>query len=735
MKKVGWSLFILCIISLHISCIGSVREYLKKWANTSEVRESKILSKTTWDNGTEYISAAEPFKIELYVINPNKDELLHYNLIPGKSSSFGLTDSEGNIVCSNLLEICDSSKTIIQISADLDPNNDGKTIILSGCICPARIEEQYPTDADRTEEKIREGHEEYFYKQSFIQKTPPDAITNLDNQEESHSYFQQTEKHFVSFTIPDQSKKWNMDAVYEICCYSKTNNSLIAKIEKPLSELSSYVNGTTFSYAFDEQQDNLYYNYTVQVKGKNGLKSSMVSTNSTLGEKILKPPVIVFTSNGNQITPNSQKDNEGFEYLEVESLNDTVDVTITSEQGSKVTGQINGSPVSAAANTYTKNLTEGNNTLDITIKQDGCQNVKVIRKIKVVQQLQEPVIEFYKEETFTNKIEKSTDYEEISGYSDYDYYNIKISELDRIHYKAIKNNDEETIYFSKHFFNYYNPYQYTYFPLGDNLIKITVKRQFYQTRYFYKKIYVQGLLEDATLQIKEVSSNGATQTVENNIPLWTYSYLKTDNVSFEVSPGNNGNTISEVKVNNTTLTKNNSNLYETDAFTEDKTIVIKQTKQHCKSKTTTKTVKVKIKPIKASILLSTFFVSIKDVYPPKISGDLYLYLKNTTPIKIKEFNNLVYNSGGQGLENWPFFTPDQSPTYTLTSPYSVLIISSNNLKETTTNKNLPEFENHYQLSDFISYIRSNNLRKTLDPKPLASDGSFINFGIIIGFEE
>ena len=737
MKKVYWSLFILCIISLHISCIGSVREYLQKWANTSEVRNFKILSTTTWANGTEYISAAEPFKIELYVANPNKDDLLHYELISGKTSSFGLTDSEGNIVCSNLSETCDSSKTIIQISADLDPNNDGKTIILSGCICPARIEEQYPAATERTEEKIREGHEEYFYKQSFIQKTPPDAITNLDNQEESHSYFQQTEKHFVSFTIPDQSKKWNMDAVYEICCYSKTNNSLIAKIEKPLSELASYVNGTTFSYAFDEQQDNLYYNYTVQVKGKNGLKSSMVSTNSALGEKILKPPVIVFTSNGNQITPNSQKDNEGFEYLEVESLNDTVDVTITSEQGSKVTGQINGSPVSAAANTYTKNLTEGNNTLDITIKQDGCQNVKVIRKIKVVQQLQEPVIEFYKEETFTNKIEKSTDYEEVSGYSDYDYYNIKISELDRIHYKAIKNNDEETISFSKHFFTYYNPYQLTYFPLGDNLIKITVQRQFYKTRYFYKKIYVQGLLEDATLQVKEVSSNGATETVENNIPLWTYSYLKTDDVTFEVTPGNNGNTISEVKVNNTTLPNNNSHLYKTDAFTEDKTIVIKQTKPHCKSRITTKTVKVRINIIKAKLLFAHMILGLNgSLYDrPELSGDIYLYKKNTTPQKIVTFNSQSLN-GISDFLNWNLFELYNKPEFELTSPLSVLILSSNNLKEITTNQSFTSFENHYQLSDGISGIRSNeNKWKVLDPRPTTSNGSFINLGFIVLFSE
>ena len=733
MKKVGWSLFILCIISLHISCIGSVREYLQKWANTSEVRNFKILSNTTWANGTEYISAAEPFKIELYVANPNKDDLLQKGNITGDNSSkhFKLIDSEGNIVCSNLSETCDSSKTIIQISADLDPNNDGKTIILSGCIWPAKIAEQYPAATERTEEKIREGHEEYFYKQSFIQKTPPDAITNLDNQEESHSYFQQTEKHFVSFTIPDQSKKWNMDAVYEICCYSKTNNSLIAKIEKPLSELSSYVNGTTFSYAFDEQQDNLYYNYTVQVKGKNGLKSSMVSTNSALGEKILKPPVIVFTSNGNQITPNSQKDNEGFEYLEVESLSDTVDVTITSEDGTKITGNINTTSIQNAKNIYSTSLQSNNNNLEITIKQDGCQNVKVIRKIKVVQQLQEPSLEFYKDENCSTPISKSTDYEEVPNYSNYDYYNTKVNEGGNLYFNYTKNNSDDTVTLIES----NKTYSKNYLPLGNHILNIKVQRQYYKQRTFTKYIYVQGLLEDATLQVKEVSSNGATETVENNIPLWTYSYLKTDNVSFEVNPGNNGNIISEVKVNNTTLTKNNSNLYETDAFTEDKTIVIKQTKQHCKSKTTTKTVKVKIKPIKASILFSAFFVSIKDAFPPKISGDLYLYLKNTTPIKIKEFNNHVYNSGGQGLQDWPIFTPDQSPIYTLTSPYSVLIISSNNLKETTTNKNLPEFENHYQLSDFISYIRSNNLQKTLDPKPFASDGSFINFGILIGFEE
>ncbi|MBP5792610.1 MAG: hypothetical protein J6W46_03075, partial [Spirochaetaceae bacterium] len=439
------------------SCKEPVREYFEYWSSTCQISGVEYVTPHVMIGGKPNVSACgdsnNDVVIYLKLINPQQ-----HNTLAKTNVEFFTLSSRGQIK-----SLRQKDFNTIEIIAALNYEDEGETITLSGCLWPDNR-----TDYDDVKE-LKKSNPELFYSTSFIQNTPPDQVTDLDNQEESHSYFQQTEKHFVSFTIPDQSKTWNKDAVYEICCYSKTNNSLIAKIEKPLSELSSYVNGTTFSYAFDEQQDNLYYNYTVQVKGKNGLKSSIVSTNSALGEKILKPPVIVFTSNGNPITPNSQKDNDGFEYLEVESLNDTVVVTITSEQGSKVTGQINTSPVSAEANTYTKNLTEENNTLDITIKQDGCQNVKVIRKIKVVQQLQEPSFEFYKEETFTNKIEKSTDYEEVSGYSDYDYYNIKISELDRIHYKAIKNNDQVTIYFSKHFFNYYNPYQYTYFPLGDNL--------------------------------------------------------------------------------------------------------------------------------------------------------------------------------------------------------------------------------------------------------------------------
>ena len=742
MKKVGWSLFILCIISLHISCIGSVREYLQKWSNTSEVRKSKILSKTTWDKGTEYISAAEPFKIELYVANPNKDILLQSSLI-GAGTSFKITDSEGNNALKNYSETCDSTKTIIQISADLDPNNDGKTIILSGCIFPKRIEELYSPDK-RNIDEIKKGNPEFFYTRSFIQKTPPDAITNLDNQEESHSYFQQTEKHFVSFTIPDQSKKWNMDAVYEICCYSKTNNSLIAKIEKPLSELSSYVNGTTFSYAFDEQQDNLYYNYTVQVKGKNGLKSSMVSTNSTLGEKILKPPVIVFTSKGNQITPNSQKDNDGFEYLEVESLDDTVDVTITSEQGSKVTGQINGSPVSAAANTYTKNLTEGNNTLDITIKQDGCQNVKVIRKIKVVQQLQEPSFKFYKDEGFSTLISKSTanEYEEVPNYSNYDYYNTKVNEGGNLYFNYTKNNSDDTVTLIES----NKTYSKNYLPLGNHILNIKVQRQYYKQRTFTKYIYVQGLLEDAILQVKEVSSNGATQTVENNIPLWTYSYLKTDNVSFEVTPGNNGNTISEVKVNNTTLTKNNSNLYETDAFTEDKTIVIKQTKQHCKSKTTTKTVKVKIKPIIATVSTYSLDCYLTDSSDGlcEINGDLYLYIDGQEQKILKSFNKLiipVFNSNIV-VSSYPKIFSATDYSLTMDSPYSRLICSCNNLEEDDSdegseNETYESLYSPFQLSTIINQLRSSNnvFRISENPYCIQFPTEHIQFYIYLSFSE
>ncbi|MBP5401666.1 MAG: hypothetical protein J6Y36_00755, partial [Treponema sp.] len=376
----------------------------------------------------------------------------------------------------------------------------------------------------------------------------------------------------------------------------------------------------------------------------------------------------------------------------------------------------------------------------ITIKQDGCQNVKVIRKIKVVQQLQEPSFEFYKEETFTNIIEKSTDYEEVSGYSDYDYYNIRLIETEKLYFNYTKRNDADTV-------TLYKPnkeYTKKFLQLGYHILNIKVQRQYYQPRTFTKYIYVQGVLNDATLSVVQVSQNGATETVENNIPLWTYSYLKTDDVTFEVTPGNNGNTISEVKVNNTTLTKNNSNLYETDAFTEDKTIVIKQTKPHCKSKTTTKTVKVKIKPIIATVSTYSLDCYLTDSSDGlcEIKGDLYLYIDGKEQKILKSFNKLTIPVFNKLDPRFPKIFSATDYSLTMDSPYSRLICSCDNLEEDDSdegsdNEIYGSFYSPFQLSTIINQLRSSNNVFRISENPYCNlfPDEHIQFYIYLTFSE
>ena len=283
-------------------------------------------------------------------------------------------------------------------------------------------------------------------------------------------------------------------------------------------------------------------------------------------------------------------------------------------------------------------------------------------------------------------------------------------------------------------------------PLGNHILNIKVQRQYYKQRTFTKYIYVQGLLDDATLQVKEVSGNGATETDDGGTPVWTYSYLKTDNVSFEVSPGNNGNTISEVKVNNTTLTKNNSNLYETDAFTEDKTIVIKQTKQHCKSKTTTKTVKVKIKPIIATVSTYSLDCYLTDSSDGlcEINGDLYLYIDGKEQKILKRFNKTTIPVVNSNIlaSSYPKIFSATDYSLTIDSPYSRLICYCNNLEEDDSaegseNETYNSFYSPFQLSTIINQIRSSNNTFIISENPYCIEfpTEHIQFYIYLSFSE
>ncbi len=801
LKKCFIFLAVINFSVIFFSCKEPVRGYFEYWSSTCQVAGVEYISPCTVINGKPNVSAQgdsnNEVVIYLNLINPEQHNTLAKNSVEFFTLSCGTIISQEQI-----------NPDTIKIEAKLDDAYEGETITLSGCLWPDNRTGYDDVAA------LKKSNPELFYSTSFIQNTPPENIKNLNNQESSHKYYQNTQKHHVSFDIPDRSKNKNKDAQFEICCYSKEDGSFLGKQIVPMPQ-----SGNSISYCFESiQAENLYYDFTVQVIGKHGLKSEIVSTNGALGVQILNEPGITFS-----LDYNGKKDSENYEYIEVDSANDKVTCTISAENGSTIEGDINGTTIASSTNKYEQQLGTGKYTINATIRRDGsrpvsvtkrvavikkisdpaiefsinpnrdkdsqnfeyievdhtsdtvectirsetgttisgrvgssifsedtnekkvnlncltsneisvtvhkenCNDVVLTRKIKVVQKLQKPSIVFYKEAAHSNIVSSTNDNEQGNQFNSYTNYDVKVADGGLLYYVVTPGTGETLTIKDGN-----TPLENSgYLDLGSHSLSIKVEKSCYNPQTFYEDIYVQGILSDADINVTETSGNGAHEVRQSSNVFWVFSYLKTDGVNYTVTAGNYGNTIDSVSVGGNSVTN-----YFLSPSSSDYQITVVQKRDRCKTRTTTRYVKVKIKTIRLYVSSALLYCAINDGGTDcQITGNVYLYKTGSQAQPLVNFNQTTFDTY-PGNE-WPSFSY-YSYTFDMNSPSDSLTFHAKDMIEYDpgTSEMINECIQYHALSSIVPFYRL-NAPYAIQPQLLCTDypDEYINFWIQISYIE
>ena len=385
------SILFYSILSL-VSCADSynepVREYCEYWTTTCQVGKLDFSTEHVSMGGLPNLSARNAIEINLYTINPKGIKLL----CKPDAVTDG-TDGNGNFCLASEdggLEVDNYSETLvdpthIRIRANLRDDSEGQKITLSGCLWPENR-------AEFAEADLKAQSPELFYSQTFIQNTPPDNVKNMYVSDGLFS--SSVKKCYLSFEVPDQSLKRNLDSKYEIGYYLRESDGKLYFKGSEILTLDQRRNpsgGSLFQYYFDGQEDNLTsYEYTVQVLGPHGRNSEKLSTDPGLGVCVLVEPTVTIEQ-----TPNGLFD-ESYECYEVESASDSITFTATpGQEGDTLTVKDNGAVLTATGGHYSVSES-GRHTIEVVSKKVGARAVTVTKKIRIEKTPDAAEIEFGK---------------------------------------------------------------------------------------------------------------------------------------------------------------------------------------------------------------------------------------------------------------------------------------------------------------------------------------------------
>lgn len=545
----------------------SVKEYLEYWTSTIQVVSQEIVSPYIRIGGVDNVSAEKnTLELYIYLINPNKIEF---------ESKFQLQCNNTNLT--NFKQEIISSDSV-KITAALDDSQEGKEITLSGYIQPSNKKEY-------GEDNLKESNPELFYSCSFIQNTPPDAVSNLIVSKDKIN-----NKYYVSFNVPDQSKKKNQNISYRINYYLlETDGTMKYKGTAMISpEDNKNSDSSKFYYYFDEQEDLLSYDYTVQVVSSNSLTSEVLSTNSNIGICQACEADISFSEEYNGFT-----DNSGFEIIEVKKGVETITCNIKpGADGESIYGKID--DINFEGNVQNQSLDLGEHIITVTTQKDYCRNVVKTKKIKVVEELQKPSFSYY----LNPQTDYSTSYSggnaEDSRYTSYDTFNVGLNDDGEGYLRVrINGNTQGAQITLKDGEVDFSSGEKLY--LGPHTITITVSKEYYKTKVFTKNVYIQGMMNEPSIECLtdcEILGNSSGDTIDNPIS-YKFSYLTYDYLTCKINPGNTENTIT-LKVNDVEKT---SDSFTLEAARDIYILNIKQTREFCKTNESVKYVKVNIKPV------------------------------------------------------------------------------------------------------------------------------------------
>ena len=375
-----------------MSCADSynepVREYCEYWTTTCQVGKLDFSTEHVSMGGLPNLSARNAIEINLYTINPKGIKLL----CKPDAVTDG-TDGNGNFCLASEdggLEVDNYSETLvdpthIRIRANLRDDSEGQKITLSGCLWPENR-------AEFAEADLKAQSPELFYSQTFIQNTPPDNVKNMYVSDGLFS--SSVKKCYLSFEVPDQSLKRNLDSKYEIGYYLRESDGKLYFKGSEILTLDQRRNpsgGSLFQYYFDGQVDDLTsYEYTVQVLGPHGRNSEKLSTDPGIGVCVLVEPTVTIEQ-----TPNGLFD-ESYECYEVESASDSITFTATpGQEGDTLTVKDNGAVLTATGGHYSVSGS-GRHTIEVVSKKVGARAVTVTKKIRIEKTPDAAEIEFGK---------------------------------------------------------------------------------------------------------------------------------------------------------------------------------------------------------------------------------------------------------------------------------------------------------------------------------------------------
>ena len=383
MKKAFWKGLIFVFVFLFSSCNDllkptmdePVKDYLEYWSSTCQVAEVRYNTPNVEIDGVPNVAVVEdangvnlPIEIDMLCINPKQLKLLR------KTSCFSLTyEGETNSIDGYEEIAFDNDTSLVRIKAILSDSNEGKTITLKGCLWPENR-------VDVPDDKLKTAYPELFYETTFIQNTPPDNPGSVDN---PHDETLPGNMHYLSFEIPKQNFCRNQGSKYEVKYWRRDepDNSLTYMGSKTLTLSDNKNTGTdratVFKYYFDEQEENLYYEYTVQVIGPRGLNSEVLGTPLAPGVHQLMNPELTILKDFNGL-----EDEDHFECIEVASDNEVISFTASAanpDENFKVT--VDGTEVTEG-NYKVSGI--GRHTIVATSSKDGARTVKLIKRIRIV---------------------------------------------------------------------------------------------------------------------------------------------------------------------------------------------------------------------------------------------------------------------------------------------------------------------------------------------------------------
>lgn len=286
-------------------------------------------------------------------------------------------------------------------------------------------------------------------------------------------------------------------------------------------------------------------------------------------------------------------DSEMYESIEVEAVGDTVSYEIsTSETGVALSGTVDGVTFTGEK---TGTLDSGKHTITVKSSKDG-KETEVTKKIIVVQALKKPTLRIW---NGTSNVTADSAGAEDAAYSDYPCYNVNLTvggTLGTVEYAVdaesgvtvdvTVDNEENREATDKSL------------ALGPHTLTMVYSKEGHATKEFEEKIYVQGVLSEPEIQSTNGTFDSGAGDAKNAPQIWKFSYLTDDSLKCKIKVGNTGNTV----VVYSTATGSRVSLSKpTEGFGLGYDTVIPleivQTREYCKSLTTTKYVQGKIKPI------------------------------------------------------------------------------------------------------------------------------------------